>query len=110
MYERQFGVLQAIAIVLIAMSVYASFNITIYQRTAEFGTMRVLGTKGPRLFAMILVEALILGVIGGLLGALLAGAISGIVGLFGIDMPAPPNSELGYVAYLRLRLRRSRCR
>ena len=103
LYERQFGVLQAIAIVLIAMSVYASFNITIYQRTAEFGTMRVLGTKGPRLFAMILVEALILGVIGGVLGALLAGAISGIVGLFGIDMPAPPNSELGYVAYLRLR-------
>lgn len=103
LYERQFGVLQAIAIVLIAMSVYASFNITIYQRTAEFGTMRVLGTRGPRLFMMIVFEALILGVIGGLLGALLACAISAIVGLFGIDMPAPPNSELGYVAYLRLR-------
>ena len=103
LYERQFGVLQAIAIVLIAMSVYASFNITIYQRTAEFGTMRVLGTRGPRLFAMIVFEALILGVIGGLLGALLACAISAVVGLFGIDMPAPPNSELGYVAYLRLR-------
>jgi len=103
LYERQFGVLQAIAIVLIAMSVYASFNITIYQRTAEFGTMRVLGTRGPGLFAMIVFEALILGVIGGLLGALLACAISEIVGLFGIDMPAPPNSELGYVAYLRLR-------
>ena len=103
LYSRQFGVLQAIAIVLIALSVYASFNITIYQRTAEFATMRVLGAKGSRLFAMILFEALILGVIGSLLGAVLSFGISGVVELFGIDMPAPPNSELGYVAYLRLR-------
>jgi hypothetical protein len=77
-------------------------NITIYQRTAELRTMG-RSNKG-RAVRDDPVEALILGVIGGLLGALLAGAIS-VVGLFGIDMPAPRARWV----YLRLRRKRLRC-
>lgn len=102
LYARQFGVLQLIALALIATSVLTSFNITIFERTAEFGTMRALGARSRRIVQLIALEATVLGVVGAVLGMLAALAIGALISRVGIPMPPPPNSEAGFVAHVLL--------
>ena len=79
-----------------------TINLNLYERRGEFGTMRALGNSNRRVFALIMTEGFVLGIVGALagvaVGILLAVAISAI----GIPMPPPPNAELGYVAQIRL--------
>jgi putative ABC transport system permease protein len=102
LYERQFGVLHVIILVMVLLSVANTVNMTLHERTGEFGVMRALGQRGSDIFRLVVVECAILAVagagIGVVLGAASAVAISGI----GISMPPPPNSESGYIAAIRL--------
>jgi putative ABC transport system permease protein len=102
LYRRQFGVMQLIILIMVMLSVTNSVNMAIYERTGEFGTLRALGDRKRDIFRLVLTENTLLGLLGGglgvLLGCLLAWSISGI----GIPMPPPPNSEMGYTAYIRL--------
>ena len=91
-----------VILVLVILSVANSVNMTIYERTGEFGTMMAIGQRRWSIFRLLLTENVLLGIIGAVLGVilgiLLAWSISGI----GIPMPPPPNSEVGYTAYIRL--------
>jgi putative ABC transport system permease protein len=102
LYDRQFGVLQLIILLMVLLSVSNSVNMSIFERTGEFGTMRAVGNPDKVVFRLIMVESVLLGLIGSLLGTavgiLLALAISAI----GIPMPPPPNSELGFTASIRV--------
>jgi putative ABC transport system permease protein len=102
LYDRQFGVLRLIILVMVLLSVLNAVNMSIMERAGEFGTMRALGNRGRRVFGTVLLESLLLGtlgaVVGTVIGVLLALAISAI----GIPMPPPPNSNLGYTAHIRI--------
>ena len=102
LYQRQFGVLQLIVLAIVALTVANSVNMTAFERQGEYGTVRALGVRGRGVFAMIMLENLLLGVAGAAIGlacgALLAVAISGV----GIPMPPPPNSNSAYVARIQL--------
>ena len=102
LYDRQFGVLRLIILLMVLLSVANSVNMTIFERTREFGTVIALGTPPAGVFRAVMVESVLLGAIGALLGmaagSLLALAISAI----GIPMPPPPNANLGYTAEIRL--------
>lgn len=98
LYERQFGILQIIAVTLIAMSVLGSFNMTVLERTAEFGTMRALGNRPNAVLGLILIEALVLGIVGAAVAIVVSAAVAAGVSWIGIPMPPPPNSESGYTA------------
>jgi len=102
MYERQFGFLQWIALVLVAMSVLNSLNMTVFERTAEFGMMRVLGNRGSEVVKLILLEGLLLGVIGAIIGIFVAVIAALLISAVGIPMPPPPNMESGYLARVTL--------
>jgi len=64
--------------------------------------MMALGDKQSDIFRLVLKENMLLGLLGAglgvILGVVMAWAISGI----GIEMPPPPNSDIGYTAYIRL--------
>ena len=47
LYKSQFGVLQLIILVMVLLSVANSVNMSIFERTGEFGTMMALGNR-PR--------------------------------------------------------------
>jgi len=98
LYARQFGFLRWIALILVMMSVVNSLNMTVFERTAEFGTMRVLGNRSTDVVTLIAVEALLLGILGAFAGALLAVGAAQIISHIGIPMPPPPNMEGGYTA------------
>ena len=102
LYERQFGVLRLIVLVMILLSVSNILSMSIFERAGEFGTMRALGSRSRHVFQSIVLEALLLGIagagVGCLFGVLLALAVSAI----GIPMPPAPGSNLEYVARIHL--------
>ena len=51
---------------------------------------------------MVLTESLLLGLIGAVIGIALGSAIAALIGFIGIPMPPPPNSNVGYTAYIRI--------
>ena len=102
LYDRQFGVLRLIILLMVLLSVANSVNMTLFERTREFGTLLALGDRRSAVFRLIVSESVLLGLFGALLGMLLgcAGALG--ISAIGIPMPPPPNANIGYTAYIRL--------
>lgn len=102
LYDRQFGVLRLIILVMVLLSVANSINMNLFERVGEFGTMRALGDRGNKILALVVTESAILGLIGAALGVLVGMALALAISAVGIPMPPPPNSNLGYTAAIRL--------
>lgn len=102
LYERQFGVLKIIILVMVLLSVVNSVSMTVMERIGEFGTLMALGNKRRTLFQLVVVENTLLGVFGGLLGVVLGVALALLISAMGITMPPPPNSNSGYTAIIRV--------
>jgi len=102
LYDRQFGVLRLIILVMVLLSVANSINMTLFERTREFGTMQAIGDRSADIFKLIVMESFCLGLLGALLGMLLGGAAAIAISAIGIPMPPPPNANLGYLALIRI--------
>lgn len=102
LYRRQFGALQAIILVMLILSVVSTINMTVYERTGEFGTMRALGLHQRYIFKIIVIENALLGLIGSLIGVFAGTALAILISTIGIDMPPPPGSNSSYTAMIRL--------
>lgn len=102
LYDRQFGVLRLIILLMVLLSVANSVNMTLFERTREFGTMLALGDRPSVVFRLIITESLFLGLFGAILGMLLGCAAGWAISAIGIPMPPPPNANLGYTAVIRL--------
>lgn len=102
LYGRYFLVLYLIILGLVLLSVANTVNMTLYERTGEFGTLAALGNRPRVLFGLIMREATLLGLLGSVggvaMGILLAIAISTI----GIPMPPMPNANAGYTAHISI--------
>jgi len=102
LYDRQFGVLRLIILIMVLLSVVNSVNMTLFERTREFGTMLALGDRSTTVFKLIMAESLCLGVLGAILGMAFGCIAAFIISAIGIPMPPPPNANLGYTALIRL--------
>ena len=92
LYLGIFWFLGAIVFVLVVLATSNTLVMTVMERVREIGTLRAIGTAPGQIAAMVLWEALWLGVLGALLGnALGAAAIAGINGLH-LKMPPPPGA------------------
>jgi len=104
LYDRQFGVLRLIILLMVLLSVANSVNMTIFERTREFGTMIALGSRPSSIFRTILLESTLIGLIGAFLGVAIGSSLGLVISAIGIPMPPPPNANLGYSAEIRLSL------
>ena len=102
LYDRQFGVLQLIILAMVLLSVTNTVNMTVFERIGEFGTMRALGNRGADVFALILTESALLGIIGATAGTVLGMLLAWGISAIGIPMPPPPNADIGYTAQIRI--------
>jgi putative ABC transport system permease protein len=102
LYERQFGVLQAIVLAMVLLSVANAVNMSIFERTGEFGTMMALGNRRRFVFRLVVLESALLGLLGSALGAAAGALLAFAISSVGIPMPPPPNANLGYDAYIRI--------
>lgn len=102
LYDRQFGVLRLIILVMVLLSVVNSVNMTLFERTREFGTMLAVGDRSSTVFRLIMTESLCLGALGALLGMAIGCLAALGISAIGIPMPPPPNANLGYTALIRI--------
>jgi putative ABC transport system permease protein len=102
LYDRQFGVLRLIILIMVLLSVVNSVNMTLFERTREFGTMLAVGNRSDTVFKLIMLESLCLGTLGALIGMSLGCLAALGISAIGIPMPPPPNANLGYTALIRL--------
>jgi len=102
LYQRYFLVLHIIILGLVLLSVANSVNMTIFERTGEFGTLMALGNRGRTIFRLILQETFLLGCIGAITGAVLGVVLAFAMSAIGIPMPPMPNTNSGYTALIRV--------
>ncbi|MCP5246719.1 MAG: ABC transporter permease [Burkholderiales bacterium] len=102
LYKGQFGVLQIIILMMVALGVANSINMSIFERTGEFGTMLALGNRSGQVFNLIFCESLLLGLIGSGCGVLCGVVLALIISAVGIPMPPPPNADIGYIAQIQI--------
>ena len=102
LYAQQFGVLRLIILLMVLLSVTNSVNMTLFERTREFGTLLALGDKPKTVFRLIMLESVVLGVLGALLGIIVGCLAALAISAIGIPMPPPPNANIGYTAFIRL--------
>ncbi len=102
LYDRQFGVLRLIILLMVLLSVANSVNMTIFERTREFGTVIALGTPPAAVFRTVLIESVIIGFLGAALGVSIGCLLGWLISIIGIPMPPPPNANLGYTAGIPL--------
>lgn len=100
LYKGQFGVLQLIILIMVLLSVANSVNMSIFNRIGEFGTMMALGNRSSLVFRLVIVENSLLGLIGSALGLVLGIALAAVISAVGIEMPPPPNANVGYNAQI----------
>ena len=102
LYDRQFGVLRVVILLMVLLGVANSVNMTLFERVAEFGTMRALGDRSARVAVLILMETLLLGLVGAAAGVAIGSILAVAISAIGIPMPPPPNSDLAYTARIDL--------
>ena len=102
LYDRQFGVLRLIVLLMVVLAVAGAINMGVLERAGEFGTMRALGNRSGDVMRLVMIEGSLLGVVGAALGLVVGCAASWALSETGIPMPPPPNSNLDYVARIRL--------
>ena len=71
LFQRQFGFLELVILLLIVLSVLNTINLNLSERRGEFGTMRAIGNSNRQVFSLIMTEGLFLGIAGSLVGAVL---------------------------------------
>jgi putative ABC transport system permease protein len=102
LYEREFGFLQVIIVVMIFLSVANSINMTFHERIPEFGIIRALGRTGRNVFGLAMLEATLLGMLGAAVGVVVGVVVALLVSAIGIPMAPPPNSESGFTASVQV--------
>lgn len=102
LYDRQFGVLMLIILLLVALGVANTVNLAVLERLSEFGTMRAMGNRGTYVAKLVMTECALLGAIGAIAGTLIGIALAVLISAIGIPMPPPPNSNIGYTAAIEI--------
>jgi putative ABC transport system permease protein len=102
LYQRQFGVLQLIILIMVLLSVANSVNMNVFERVGEFGTMMSLGNRRSTVFRLVVTESALLGIIGCTIGVALGVVLAIIISRVGIPMPPPPHASIGYTARIHI--------
>ncbi len=102
MYDSQFGVLKIVILLMVMLSVSNAVNMSIFERTGEFGTMRALGNHSRQVTRLVILENTLLGASGALAGVVLGVLLALLISWIGIEMPPPPNMSQGYIGAIRL--------
>ena len=102
LYDRQFGVLRLVVLIMVMLAVTGAINMGVLERTGEFGTMKALGNKRWDVVRLVVIEATLMGLFGAFLGLVLGTGLGWLISTIGIPMPPPPNSNIGYMAQIRL--------
>jgi len=81
-------VLMAVVFLIIGIGIFNTVLMSVLERTHEFGVMMAIGTSGRRIFAIVVVEALLLGVFATAVGLGIGLGVHSWIASTGIDVTA----------------------
>ena len=96
LYNRIFGLLGIIMVLLVFFSISNTMTMTVVERTREIGTISALGSYKGEIIRNFVLESSIIGVIGAVFGVLITLVVTWFLMAVGIEMPPPPGSSQGY--------------
>ncbi|MGL4344411.1 MAG: ABC transporter permease [Cellulosilyticaceae bacterium] len=96
------GGIGAISLFVAAIGITNTMMMSIYERTREIGIMKVIGARITDIKKMFLVEALMIGAIGGLIGVIFSYLISFLINKFGPQIAGELASMMGGGSYISL--------
>jgi putative ABC transport system permease protein len=96
LYNRIFGILGLIMVVIVAFAMSNTLGMAVVERTREIGTLRAIGTQPGEVVRNFVLEGVAIGAAGATIGMLLAGLTTVALLFAGIDMPPPPGRSVGY--------------
>jgi putative ABC transport system permease protein len=96
LYNRIFGLLGAIMVVIVLFAVSNTMAMAVVERTREIGTLRALGTLPAQITRVFAMEGWVIGSAGAFLGVLVAVGVAGLSLVAGFEMPPPPGRSVGY--------------
>ncbi len=96
LYNRIFGLLGFIIIMMVFFSIYNTVSMSVVERTREIGTLRAIGTYSREVTRNFILEGAVIGIIGAIVGILIAFLISFGLSLADIQMPPPPGRTNSY--------------
>jgi len=92
LYAGIFRFLGAIVVLLVVLAATNTLVMTVFERLRELGTLRAIGTTPGQIAALLLAEALWLGLFGGLAGAAGGGLATALLNAAHLKMPPPPGA------------------
>lgn len=102
LYNRIFGLLGIIIVVIVVFAVSNTLAMAVVERTREIGTLRALGTLPGQIKQSFALEGLLIGIASAILGMIVAAAISLFLLMNGFEMPPPPGRSNGYPLYVNV--------
>ena len=96
LYDRIFGMLGAIMLVIVLFAMMNTLGMAVAERTREIGTLRAIGTHPGEIVRNFVLEGVAIGGAGALAGMVIALGVTVFLTFSGIQMPAPPGRSVGY--------------
>ena len=96
LYNRIFGLLGLIILVMVFFSISNTVSMSVIERTREIGTLRAIGTYPREINRALALEGLLIGLAGSFIGLLLGWAASFLLYFTDWQMPPPPGRSEGY--------------
>lgn len=95
-YDRIFGLLGVIILVMVFFSISNTVSMSVIERTREIGTLRAIGAYPREISRSLALEGLLIGLAGSAIGLLLGWLISFLLYFSDWQMPPPPGRSTGY--------------
>lgn len=102
LFDRIFGLLGVIVVLLVFLAISNTMSMTVMERTREIGTLAAMGAYPFEIMRGFLLEGLLIGVLGTLSGVLLNVLLFITLNLVQIEMPPPPGSTQGFPVAINL--------
>jgi len=96
LYNRIFGLLGGIMVLLVFFSISNTMAMTVSERTREIGTVSAMGSYQWEIIRNFVLESSMIGFIGAALGIVASAFIAWGLVYLGLEMPPPPGSNQGY--------------
>jgi putative ABC transport system permease protein len=97
----QFSFIRFIILFIVALGIFNTIAVGLLERGAEIGALRANGETRLRLFKVLTIESILVGILGGLIGTLIAFFVQLLLSK-GILMPPGPGITRQYLIFLEI--------
>ena len=96
LYDRIFGTLGLILVLIIFLAVFNTLSMTVVERTREIGTLSAIGTYKFEILRIFMLEASLIGIFSSVIGVIFSFIMATFIPLANIQMPPPPGRSDPY--------------